>query len=193
MNDSLWTIPNLLTLSRLPLSVVLFACIAYEQWLAGLVTFGAAALTDFLDGYMARRLNQLSAIGRNLDPLIDKVMTGGAFIYLIPIPLAAIQPWMVTVVVGRELLITGLRGMMEAQGVKFGADNLGKLKMVLQCVVLISVLAVLWLRGFDLTPSTLRVLYGLQIALIYAMLAATVASGIQYIVRAARLWNAPRE
>ena len=113
--DRLWTIPNLLTLSRLPLAVVLFACIAYEQWLAALLIFGIAALTDWLDGLLARRLNQMSALGRSLDPLIDKVLTGGAFIYLLPVKDAELLPWMVTVVVGRELLITGIRGIMECR------------------------------------------------------------------------------
>jgi len=190
MSDRLLTIPNLLTLSRLPLAVVLFACIAFEQWLGGLIVFALASLTDWLDGYLARRLNQLSDIGRNLDPLIDKVLTGGAFIYLMPVPDAELMPWMVTVVVGRELLITGLRGIMEAKGVRFGADNLGKLKMVLQCVVLIAILAVLWLRTLSPSGDIVQVLRGVQLTLIYAMLVTTVASGVQYIARAARLWNA---
>jgi len=189
MTDRLMTLPNLLTLSRLPLSVVLFACIAFEQWRAGLLVFALASLTDWLDGWLARRLNQLSDIGRNLDPLIDKVMVGGAFIYLMPVQGAGLYPWMVTVVVGRELLITGLRGMMEAQGVKFGADNLGKLKMVLQCVVLIAILAAMWLRTFELSESTVLVLDGVQTVLIYAMLMATVASGLKYVMKAVRMWG----
>jgi CDP-diacylglycerol--glycerol-3-phosphate 3-phosphatidyltransferase len=189
MDDRLLTIPNILTLTRLPLSVLLFASIALEYWLCGLIVFALASLTDWLDGFLARLLKQQSAIGRNLDPLIDKVMTCGAFIYLMQVPAAELMPWMVTVVIGRELLITGLRGMMEAHGVKFGADQLGKLKMALQCVVLIVVLAVLWLRSFDLSSETLRGLRFVQLASIYLMLLATVASGIQYIVKAVRLWR----
>src|SRR5947209_5881433 len=98
--DRVFTIPNILTLSRIPLAVALFACIAYERWLAALLVFGTAALTDWLDGVLARRLNQMSALGRNLDPLIDKVLVGGAFIYLMPVKAAGLMPWMVTVVVG---------------------------------------------------------------------------------------------
>jgi len=188
--DRLLTLPNLLTLSRLPLSAVLFACIAYEQWLAALLVFGLAALTDWLDGLLARRLNQQSAIGRSLDPLVDKVLTGGAFIYLLGVPGALLLPWMVTVVIGRELLITGIRGIMEAQGVKFGADWLGKLKMVLQCAVLVAVFAVLWLNSMDLAESIRIGLRFTQIALIYAMIVVTIASGVQYVARAARLWKA---
>jgi CDP-diacylglycerol--glycerol-3-phosphate 3-phosphatidyltransferase len=81
--------------------------------------------------------------------------------------------------------------MMETQGVKFGADALGKLKMVLQCVVLVAVLAVLWLRTLGLPDSAVRALHGTQIGLIYAMLVATVVSGLQYVVKAVRHWQKP--
>jgi len=191
MTDRIWTIPNILTLSRLPLAVVLFAFIAKHWWLAGLIVFGIAALTDWLDGLLARRLNQQSAFGRSVDPLIDKVLTGGAFIYLMPVPGAELSEWMVTVVIGRELLITGVRGIMESRGVKFGADALGKIKMILQCVVLVAILAVLWLNTFPLTSDTSRGLRVIQVALIYIMLVATVVSGVQYLVKAGRAWNRP--
>jgi CDP-diacylglycerol--glycerol-3-phosphate 3-phosphatidyltransferase len=184
--DRWLTLPNLLTLSRLPLAVVLFVCIANAWWLAGLIVFVLASLTDWADGFLARRLNQLSALGRSLDPLIDKVLVGGAFIFLIPVKDSELTPWMVTVVVGRELLITGLRGIMEAQGVKFGADMLGKIKMVLQCAVLVVVLANLRLLEQAWSEPWRPALWWLQIGLIYAMLAATVLSGGQYILKAAR-------
>ena len=188
--DTLLTIPNLLTLSRLPLAVILFACIAFERWLAALLVFGVASITDWLDGLLARRLNQQSAIGRSLDPLVDKVLTGGAFIYLMQVKDSLLLPWMVTVVVGRELLITGIRGIMEAQGVKFGADWLGKLKMVLQCAVLVAMLAALWLQSeFSLGDDGLKVLRYSQMGLIYAMLLATIASGVRYVVRAGNQWR----
>jgi CDP-diacylglycerol--glycerol-3-phosphate 3-phosphatidyltransferase len=189
MTDRIWTIPNILTLSRLPLSVALFACIAYQCWLAGLIVFAVAALTDWLDGLLARRLNQMSAFGRSIDPLIDKVLTGGAFIYLMPVKDAELSEWMVTVVVGRELLITGIRGIMETRGVKFGADALGKIKMILQCVVLVAILAVLWLRTFELHPDIVRGLRIVQIAVIYAMLIATIVSGLQYLIKAGKNWS----
>ncbi|MFL5340985.1 MAG: CDP-alcohol phosphatidyltransferase family protein [Gemmataceae bacterium] len=187
--DRLWTIPNVLTLSRLPLAVVLFACISHNWWLAGLLVFGLAAITDWLDGLLARYLDQQSAIGRSLDPLIDKVLTGGAFIYLMPVKDAELMPWMVTVVVGRELLITGIRGIMEAQGMKFGADWLGKIKMVLQCAVLVAVLLVLWLRTLELSADTVAALHGAQVVLIYTMVAATILSGVKYVAKAARDWT----
>lgn len=187
--DRLLTLPNLLTLSRLPLSILLFACIACEQWLPALLVFVLAAITDWLDGLLARWLNQQSALGRNLDPLIDKVLTGGAFIYLMPVPGAELMPWMVTVVVGRELLITGIRGIMEAQGVKFGADWFGKLKTILQMAALIAILSVLWLATLSISSQLLAGLRVVQLGLIYAMLFATIGSGVQYVAKAVRYWS----
>jgi CDP-diacylglycerol--glycerol-3-phosphate 3-phosphatidyltransferase len=183
--DRLWTVPNLLTLARLPLAIILFICIAHAWWWSALAVFALASLTDWLDGLAARWLNQASLIGRNLDPLIDKVLTGGAFIYLIPVEGSGLMPWMVVVVVGRELLITGLRGIMESQGVRFGADLWGKVKMVLQCLVLITILLHLAVRPV-LSAPTINTLYRLQVVLIYLMLGATILSGLQYLWRASR-------
>jgi len=181
-----WNVPNLLSLSRLPLAVVLFACISFEAWATGLAVFAVAVFTDWLDGWWGRRFDQQSFIGRSLDPLTDKVLLGGAFVYFIPVPEAGVAPWMVAVVVGRELLVTGVRGMVEASGKKFGADWFGKLKTVLQCAAVAGVLAVLTLRVSALTGLA-DALAPVKAALVYAMLAATVGSLVQYAVKAWRL------
>jgi CDP-diacylglycerol--glycerol-3-phosphate 3-phosphatidyltransferase len=183
----LWTVPNLLSLSRLPLAVVLCACIAAEAWPAALAVFSAAALTDWLDGWWARKYDRGSALGRTLDPLTDKVLVGAAFIYLIPVEAAGVSPWMVAVVVCRELFVTGLRGVVEATGKKFGADWFGKLKTVLQCAVLIGAFVILSLRGRTWAADVLPALGVAYQVLLYAMLAATVGSMVQYVVKAARL------
>ncbi|MBA4065416.1 MAG: CDP-diacylglycerol--glycerol-3-phosphate 3-phosphatidyltransferase [Isosphaera sp.] len=181
-----WNVPNLLSLSRLPLAVVLFALIARAAWPAALAVFAAACATDWLDGWWARRYGPLTAVGRALDPLTDKVLVCGAFVFLIPVPAAGIDPWVVAVVVGRELLVTGLRGMVEAAGKAFGADRFGKLKMGLQCAVVVAVLVVEWVR--DAGPAdALAVLEPVRTGLLWAMLAATVGSGAQYAVKAVRL------
>ncbi len=186
-SEPLLHVPNLLSFVRIPLAVVLFVCIVYEWWLAGLIVFLVATATDWFDGWWARKYGPLTLVGRNLDPLADKVLVCGAFIYLIPVPQAGILPWMVTVVVCRELLVTGLRGMVEAAGKKFGADWFGKLKMGLQCAVLIGVLLLAWLRTLPGTSDVLAVLDPVQLVLLWAMLAATVGSGVQYVVKAARI------
>jgi CDP-diacylglycerol--glycerol-3-phosphate 3-phosphatidyltransferase len=185
--ETIWNVPNLLTLSRLPLSAVLFVCISAEAWFACVVVFLIASLTDALDGWWARKFNQFTAFGRVFDPLIDKIMVGGAFIYLIQVPASGLLPWMVTVVIGRELLITGVRGYVESLGKKFGADWFGKLKMILQCVTLGAIFAILWVRPMAWARDYLGTLDLIQMGLIYAMLAATIGSGVQYCWRAAKL------
>ncbi|MFO0808713.1 MAG: CDP-diacylglycerol--glycerol-3-phosphate 3-phosphatidyltransferase [Gemmataceae bacterium] len=178
-------LPNLLTASRLGLAVVLFVCIALEAWPTGLVVFVAAAITDWLDGYLARKQGLTSAFGRNFDPLVDKVLIGGAFIFLLPVSSAGLTPWMVTVVVARELIITGLRSFIEGQSASFGADWLGKVKMGLQCAALIAILLVLAIAPSQ--PDLAATLRPVQMALVYAMIVATAASGLQYLWRAALL------
>ncbi len=184
---SLTSLPNLLSLSRIPLGIVLFVCMNYELWLAGLGVFLVATLTDWLDGWLARRWNQISLVGRNLDPLTDKFLICGAFIYFIPILSAGILPWMVTVIVGREILITGLRGIVEATGKTFAADRWGKIKTGLQCAVIIGALLQLWLKQFRFVPETWPTFDMIQLILLYAMLLATIGSGLQYVAKAAKL------
>lgn len=186
-SSEFWNVPNVLTLSRLPLAVVLFVCISCEWWLAGLVVFGVAALTDWVDGWWARHFGQLSAFGRVFDPLTDKVLLGGAFIFLVPVKESGMAAWMATVVICREMLITGVRGYVESLGQKFGADWFGKLKTLLQCAALVVILFVLGVRDQPWAREQSGLLTALQYGLLYAMLAATVGSGVQYCLRAATL------
>jgi CDP-diacylglycerol--glycerol-3-phosphate 3-phosphatidyltransferase len=184
----LLNLPNQLTLARLGLAVVLFVLIALELWPAALAVFAVAALTDWLDGYLARRWNLGTAFGRNLDPLVDKVLTCGAFTFLIPVAHAGIAAWMVVVVVTRELIVTGLRSFVEKAGVKFGAAWPGKLKMVLQCAALVAIFLDLWGRSPQWSSWTGTVwpagLTVVRDVLIYAMVVSTIISGLQYLARA---------
>lgn len=174
-------LPNLLTTGRFFLAIVLFVLIEYRQWIACIAVFALAAFTDWLDGYLARKLNLGSTLGRNLDPLVDKVLVCGAYIFLLPArddtgQSAGLAAWMVTVVVGRELIITGLRSFLENQGASFGADLLGKIKMVLQCGALVAI--------FWALESPAQWVDVVRDCLIYGMLAATALSGLQYLVKA---------
>ena len=168
------TLPNQLTFLRLVLSIVLFVLIGYGAWLWCLIVFAVAAFTDWLDGYLARKYGWGTTLGRNFDPLVDKVLICGAYIFLLPVPASGLAAWMVVVVVVRELVITGVRSFLEDQGVKFGADWLGKLKMVLQCAALIAMLVYLGLENTGW-------LWLMRDILLYAMLAATALSGLQYL------------
>ena len=178
----LFNLPNQLTGMRFLLSFVLFYLISQELWLASLLVFIFAAFTDWLDGHLARTQNMQSSLGRNLDPLVDKVLICGTFIFLIPIGTKEgwLPPWMVTVVVARELLITGLRNFIEQKGVSFGADFLGKAKMILQCAALISIF--INLMNLDWINTTFG--FYARATLIYSMLAATLFSALQYLIKA---------
>lgn len=187
---TVWNLPNQLTASRFVLALILFVFIELQLWLACLGIFIAATITDWLDGYLARKQGLTSTLGRNLDPLVDKVLICGAYIFLLPDGDTAgwLRPWMVTVVVARELVITGLRGFMENLGAVFGADWLGKIKMVLQCTALIVIFLVLEAQTRELPQTSW--LEPLRNICVYAMLAATLLSGLQYLWRAAALLRA---
>ncbi len=193
---SVWNVPNQLTLARFVLALVLFGLIAVEWWGWCLGVFLVAAFTDWLDGYLARLHNLTSTLGRNLDPLVDKLLMCG----VLHLSAAAgfrpeerwLMPWMVTVVVGREMVITSLRSYMEAVGARFGSDWLGKLKMGLQCMAVIAVFLELigrtaWPEALGFAAQLAAVRCGT--ALLYAMLASTLLSGLQYLWRAATLYR----
>jgi CDP-diacylglycerol---glycerol-3-phosphate 3-phosphatidyltransferase len=129
-----WNVPNTLTVSRLVLALCVFALIANEWYFWALGIFAIAAVTDALDGYFARLLKQDTPLGRQLDPLVDKVIVAGCYIYLATnYQETGVMPWMVTAIVVRELLIQGLRSHLEGRGQAFGARMAGKLKTVVQC------------------------------------------------------------
>ncbi len=175
-----WNVPNTLTMSRLGLGIVVFALIANAFYFSALVVFVIAALTDALDGYLARLLNQATPLGRQLDPLIDKVIVAGAYIYLLSIPGTGVTPWMVTVIVVRELLIQGLRSHLEGQGEAFGAKTAGKLKTLFQCLSISAVLLVL----SSVSSPIPTWLYSLRDALTWIAVGLTLYSGLSYIVMA---------
>lgn len=184
-------LPNAITLSRLVLSIVLFAMIGYEQLrLASAALFVLAAATDFLDGYFARKYGQITTLGRIMDPFVDKIIVGGAFLFLIgqevrlpggSVVGSGVNAWMVLIVVGREMFVTSLRGFMEQHGIDFSADKTGKAKMLLQCVaVTVSLMSMSPL----LAPHAGFVLF--RDVLLLAMTLFTAYSGIAYFARAMR-------
>lgn len=182
-----WNVPNLLTASRFVLSVVVFALIGYGMYLTALVAFVIAAGTDWIDGYWARRYGQVTKLGRIFDPFVDKIIICGTFIVLVAIPESGIAAWMAIVVVGRELLVTSLRGLIEGAGGDFSASQLGKWKMVLQCAAVVLALACLMQHTI---PAWLDITRHVTI---WAAIALTLYSGLDYVWAAARLMRAPAE
>lgn len=130
-------LPNALTALRIllvPILVVVLLTRSPHGLVLGAGIFGLGVITDYLDGYFARRRNQVTKIGILLDPLADKLLTTAAFISLVE--LEAVPAWMVVIIVGRELLVTGLRNVAAARGLLIPASPLGKGKMVAQVVAI---------------------------------------------------------
>jgi len=137
-------LPNRLTLGRLVITVFFVGFLSSStHWgdVIALVLFIVASVTDWLDGYLARRLNQITNFGRLMDPLADKVLVASALICLIP--LRALPAWAVIVIITREFLITGLRQLAAGQGQILPADPLGKHKTAWQLITIIFFLVLL--------------------------------------------------
>lgn len=138
---SIFNLPNSLTLFRvacIPLLVILlFFPHKTTSFIAALV-FALASISDLLDGFLARRQRLVTTFGQFLDPLADKLVVSAALIMLIP--LGRVPAWMVVVIVGRELAITGLRSVAVTEGKVISADELGKKKMVFQIVAILGLL-----------------------------------------------------
>ncbi|MBI2835185.1 MAG: CDP-diacylglycerol--glycerol-3-phosphate 3-phosphatidyltransferase [Acidobacteria bacterium] len=150
-------LPNALTLGRIflvPLLVVVLLTnfegrliFGVRKELIGAAIFGLASLTDWLDGFLARRRQQITTLGQMLDPIADKLLTTAAFVSLVQMDLA--PAWMVAVILGREFAVTGLRSVAYARQIAIPASSLGKFKMVSQVVaILLLILGREHLQGF---------------------------------------------
>jgi CDP-diacylglycerol--glycerol-3-phosphate 3-phosphatidyltransferase len=189
-----FNLPNQLTTLRLLLAVVMFGLIVWEHYLAALVLFVIAAGTDWLDGYFARKWNQVTTLGRILDPFADKVIVCGAFIFLVA-PMAhapwwGLRAWMVVVIVARELLVTALRSFVEDRGGDFSAKMSGKLKMVLQCVA--AGVCLFFLTYPDAGHEAPPWVWGAMAVSLWSAVALTVFSGVAYVLIAARMIRGER-
>ncbi len=181
--------PNQLTAGRLVLSLVLFVFIVWQQYVWALLFFILAATTDWIDGWYARKYGQVTTLGRILDPMADKLIICGTFILLSANPeMTAIpwglRPWMVVVIVARELLVTTLRSFIERQGMDFSARASGKVKMVLQCIAAGVCLFYLARNAF---PIVIPWLGWVVAAAVWIALLVTVYSGVVYVAAAVRL------
>ena len=138
-------LPNTLTLVRMflvPLLVVVLLTefegrriLGMSREVVAAAIFGLASLTDWLDGYLARRRRQVTWLGQMLDPIADKLLTSGAFISLVQLGLA--PAWMVALIIGREFAITGLRSYAHTRGIAMPASPLGKIKMASQVTAIL--------------------------------------------------------
>ncbi|MCA9285860.1 MAG: CDP-alcohol phosphatidyltransferase family protein [Phycisphaerales bacterium] len=208
-------LPNAITLSRLVLAGAFFAVLGglvdehmstSRQWwgTVAVVLFVVAALTDAVDGWLARRWKVTSVFGRIMDPFVDKVLVIGAFVYLAGPALArpegappsggfgtatSILPWMVVVVVARELLVTSVRAVVEASGQSFGADGWGKAKMILQSIAAPVSLFVAT-RAWALENT---IWLWLRDGFVWLAVGATAFSVVPYLTRAVRMLAPPAD
>ncbi|MGH9467090.1 MAG: CDP-diacylglycerol--glycerol-3-phosphate 3-phosphatidyltransferase [Terriglobales bacterium] len=140
-------LPNALTVLRIfliPLLIaVLFSTRLPDREIIGTAIFLAAAITDLLDGYLARHRGQITTLGILLDPIADKLLIAAAFISLVQIDSALVPAWMVVIIIGREFAVSGLRSIAASQGFTIAANEWGKLKMVSQvvavCIIIMAV------------------------------------------------------
>ena len=140
-------LPNYLTFARIiivPLLVVVLLTPVADQWFGvsgyalAIGIFLVASLTDILDGHLARRRNQVSTLGKFLDPIADKLLVSAALIVLVEKQLA--PSWAVVIILGREFIVTGLRSVAATEGIVIQAQSIGKLKMWAQCVAIVALL-----------------------------------------------------
>jgi CDP-diacylglycerol---glycerol-3-phosphate 3-phosphatidyltransferase len=169
-------LPNSLSVTRIflvPLLVVVLLTkfegrhiLGVPKELVGAAIFAIASLTDWADGYLARRRKQITPFGQIIDPLADKLLTSAALISLVQMELA--PAWMVAVIIGREFAVTALRSLAYSRGVTMAASRLGKIKMVAQVV---AILALILARG-QRSPLLLLGQTALWIVVIAALVSA---------------------
>ncbi len=186
-------VPNQITVGRFFAAIVVLVLLSLydhakadeHRWMihAAFWLFLVAALSDILDGYLARRQNQITAFGRILDPFADKLLVVGSYILLLGggfrdergVNVTDLSAWMVLIVVARELLVSGLRGFSEARGKAFGANWWGKIKMLLQSICLGWILQSLsgW-RDWDIFVAA-------RPYVVYVMVLFTALSAVSYL------------
>lgn len=148
--------------------------------LVGSIIFIFASLTDWLDGYIARKYNLITNMGKFLDPLADKLLVSAAFIMLIELQIA--PAWIIIVIISREFAITGFRLVASGEGVVLAASSMGKLKTVSQILAVI----LLMLNNFPFSYTNIPV----DMIMLYIALIFTVWSGLDYFIKN---WNVMRD
>lgn len=190
-------VPNQLTAARFLLAIIVFVVLPQGYYLASLILFTIAATTDWVDGYWARKYDQVTKLGRIFDPFVDKVIICGTFILLAADPhqqrfahqYIGIAGWMAVIVMGREILVTAIRSHIEQSGGDFSAQWSGKWKMVFQCLAAICALLAMHLTVGAADPASelpdwLKWTFASSV---WLAVATTIYSGVGY-VRAAVVW-----
>ncbi len=157
-----------------------------EQELIASLVFILASITDGLDGYLARRRQQITTMGILLDPLADKLMVSAAFIILVAYNPQVVPPWIAVLVIGREFLVSGLRSIAAAEGFTIQASEIGKLKTVIQIVSVVAAILAhrwdYWLWFPSLGGGFVIGVRFLAVTAIYWMAIVSIISAVDYFV-----------
>ncbi|KAF0220050.1 MAG: CDP-diacylglycerol--glycerol-3-phosphate [Geobacteraceae bacterium] len=186
----IWNIPNILTLMRIaaiPLLAVLLLSPSKDAGFWAAALFAVASVTDWLDGYLARRMGIVTIFGKFLDPIADKLIVMAALIMILPF--GRVPAWMVLVILGREIIITGLRGIASAEGIVIPASNLGKFKTIFQIVAILGLLLHYdyhWFFGID-NPYLYVNMHNIGIFYLWVATVITIWSGIDYLAKFTRV------
>ncbi len=181
-------LPNLITAFRLVLTALLAILLMFEQSTGiaffGCLLFTIAAATDWVDGYIARRFEAVTTLGKLMDPLADKLLVTTALVMLIP--LGRLPAWIALIILSREMMVTGLRGMASSSGIVVGASGLGKVKSTLQYIGL-----GILIFPLDLLP--IPYLHQIGLIVVYVALVLTVWSGLDYFYKLRQIFLVKEE
>lgn len=188
MTGSILTVPNIITLCRISIIpviviILLHAPGKYNSLIAAAI-FALASITDFIDGYLARRMNQVTTLGKFLDPLADKLLICVALIMMIP--LDRVPPWIAALIIGREILVTGLRLVAVNQNVVIESSMFAKYKTAFQ---IFAVIALLIHYDYSLAFAGVSFevnFHAVGMGLIYVALGITLWTGYDYFRKFSR-------
>lgn len=190
-------LPNSITSARLVLTAIFVASASWGGTIGltiALIAFIIASFSDWLDGYLARKLNLVTSLGKLLDPLADKILVASAFIFFTSVDRC--PAWVTCVIIAREFLVTGLRQIAVTQGQVIAADKLGKWKTTLQLTFGITCLLSLILDGSGPHEGLAAALQPLCdpsgilfLASLYGALALTLFSGLNYLKKSRNLFS----
>jgi CDP-diacylglycerol---glycerol-3-phosphate 3-phosphatidyltransferase len=188
--SKIMNLPNSLTMLRIAAIPLIAALLMSPTQTAGFwaaIVFALAAITDWLDGYLARRMGIVTVFGKFLDPIADKLIVMAAMIMILPF--GRVPAWMVLVILGREIIITGLRGIASSEGIVIPASDLGKFKTIFQIVAILGLLLHFNYNWFFGIQHPLLQVNMHNIGMFYLWIATilTVWSGVDYLARFVRV------
>ena len=186
LSNQILNLPNILTMARIAAIPLMAALLLSPLKSAGFwaaAVFALASITDWLDGYLARRMGIVTVFGKFLDPIADKLIVMAALIMILPFN--RVPGWMVLVILGREIIITGLRGIASSEGIVIPASELGKFKTIFQIVAIIGLVLHYDYNWFFGIAHPLITVNMHNVGMFYLWIATllTIWSGADYLVR----------